>query len=257
MAVERPATVWHWLERPRVRTLLAALGHDHRPLTHEILDGLPESKTLEHLRRVLVATGALPARDERLVRLEQWMTRAIAARDAADERQILHWYAVWHLLHKLRQRRGTAAARSGRFPGAPVQTTKVQADYVRRHVLAAIAVFDLMRDQGLTLATFTQPHLDRWSAERRFTYLQQTAHFVRWAVASKHARGLKPPGSRPACRNGPHDTERRWADARRLLHDASLELPDRVAGLLVLLYAQAWSTSPASQQRTLTTTGPR
>lgn len=77
-----------------------------------------------------------------------------------------------------------------------------------------------MRDQDLTLATLTQADLDRWSAERRFTYPQQTAHFVRWVVASKHARGLKPPGSRPACRNGPHDTERRWADSRRLLYDA-------------------------------------
>src|SRR5690349_20842683 len=57
MAVERPATVWHWLELPRVRSLLAALGHDHRPLTHEILDGLPEGDTLEHLRSVLVAAG--------------------------------------------------------------------------------------------------------------------------------------------------------------------------------------------------------
>jgi hypothetical protein len=90
MAVERPATVWHWLELPRVRSLLAALGHDHRPLTHEILDALPEGRTLDHLRSVLVAAGALPARDERLVRLERWMTQAIAARDAADERQILH-----------------------------------------------------------------------------------------------------------------------------------------------------------------------
>lgn len=116
MAVERPATVWHWLELPRARSLLAALGHDHRPLTHEILDGLPEGNTLEHLRSVLVAAGALPARDERLVRLERWMTQAIAARDAADERQILHRHAVWHLLRRLRQRRGKAAARPERAP---------------------------------------------------------------------------------------------------------------------------------------------
>jgi hypothetical protein len=167
------------------------------------------------------------------------MTQAIAARDAAGERQILHRYAVWHLLRRLRQRRGRAAARSERAPGAPLLTAKEQADYVRRHVLAAAGIFDLMGDQGLTLATLSQADLDRWSADRRFTYPQQTAHFVRWVVASKHARGLKPPGSRPACRNGPHDTERRWADARRLLHDAGLELPDRVAGLLVLLYAQS------------------
>jgi hypothetical protein len=36
------------------------------------------------------------------------------------------------------------------------------------------------------------------------------------------------------------DTEARWEQARRLLHDTSLDPEDRVAGLLVLLYAQ-WS----------------
>jgi len=80
--------------------------------------------------------------------------------------------------------------------------------------------------------------LTRWTAEHRFTYPQATAHFVRWAVATKHATGLKPPGPQPGRRNGPYDTERRWADTRRLLHDTTLQLPDRVAGLLVLLYAQ-------------------
>jgi hypothetical protein len=37
---------------------------------------------------------------------------------------------------------------------------------------------------------------------------------------------------------GPLDTEKRWADARRLLHDDTLTISDRVAGLLLLLYAQ-------------------
>jgi hypothetical protein len=34
------------------------------------------------------------------------------------------------------------------------------------------------------------------------------------------------------------DTEARWVNARRLLHDGTAEHEDRVAGLLVLLYAQ-------------------
>jgi hypothetical protein len=238
MAVERPQTAWDWLDMPRVRALMAALGRDDRPLTHQILDQLPASNTLHHLRSVLVATGALPARDERLVHLERWIIQAVETRDTAGERQILHRYAVWHMLRKLRQRHRAAAGWRGRAPDALPQTTKRQAAYVRRHVLAATAVFDLMREQDLTLASLTQPDLDRWTAEHRFTYPQATAHFVRWAVASNHATGLKPPGPRPASRNGPYDTERRWADARRLLHDATLKLSDRVAGLLVLLYAQ-------------------
>src|SRR6266702_2671609 len=45
----------------------------YRPLTHTALDELPDSKTLRHLRSVLVATGALPARDEHLAQLERWI----------------------------------------------------------------------------------------------------------------------------------------------------------------------------------------
>jgi hypothetical protein len=39
----------------------------------------------------------------------------------------------------------------------------------------------------------------------------------------------------------------RWDDARRLLHDDTLKTPDRVVGLLLLLYAQTWAASAASQ----------
>ena len=40
------------------------------------------------------------------------------------------------------------------------------------------------------------------------------------------------------------DNEIRWEQARRLLHDDSINTADRVAGLLVLLYAQ-WPAAVA------------
>lgn len=41
---------------------------------------------------------------------------------------------------------------------------------------------------------------------------------------------------------GPHDQDERWEVARRLLNDPSIPTEDRVAGLLVLLYAQTASS---------------
>ncbi|MFD7026482.1 hypothetical protein ACFWAR_00370 [Streptomyces sp. NPDC059917] len=38
------------------------------------------------------------------------------------------------------------------------------------------------------------------------------------------------------------DSEKRWSDVRRLLHDDTLSTPDRVAGLLLVLYAQKIAT---------------
>jgi hypothetical protein len=53
------------------------------------------------------------------------------------------------------------------------------------------------------------------------------------------ASRLTAPASRWTGPTGPLDQDRRWADARRLLHeDDACPVADRVAGLLILLYAQ-------------------
>jgi hypothetical protein len=61
---------------------------------------------------------------------------------------------------------------------------------------------------------------------------------VRWAVARRHASRLTAPASRWTGPAGPLDQDRRWADARRLLHQDAYTVADRVGGLLILLYAQ-------------------
>ena len=225
-SVERPDTALAWMARPKVRALLTGLGGEDRRLTHEILDELPAGKTLAHLRSVLAATGALPARDERLVKLERWITAAISAREDPDERRILHGYAIWHHLRRLRQRLGEAHA------------THLQALNVRCHVTAAARFLDWLTAENLTLASCTQPGLDRWASSKDATYRDETAHFVRWSVTCRHASRLTFGAVRWEGPRGPHDGEKRWDDARRLLHDDTLTTSDRVAGLLLLLYAQ-------------------
>jgi len=80
-SVERPDTALVWMARPKVRELLSELGSQTRRLTNEVLDELPADKTLAHMRSVLVAIGALPAGDERLLKLGRWITAAISARE--------------------------------------------------------------------------------------------------------------------------------------------------------------------------------
>jgi len=225
-SVERPDTALAWMARPKVRELLSELGSQTRALTHEILDDLPADKTLAHLRSILAATGALPARDERMVKLEHWITAAISAREDPGERRILHGYAIWHHLRRLRQRLGTAHA------------THLQALNVRCHVTAAASFLDWLAAQGLALSSCAQPDLDRWASGEDIAYRDETAHFVRWSVARRHASRLTFGAVRWDGPRGPHDGEKRWDDARRLLHDSTLTTSDRVAGLLLLLYAQ-------------------
>ena len=61
-----------WLTSPStVPGVAAAAGRI--PLTHQALDGLPQSRALAHLRQTLVAVGALPGRDEEMTRLEAFL----------------------------------------------------------------------------------------------------------------------------------------------------------------------------------------
>jgi hypothetical protein len=161
--------------------------------------------------------------------LERWITETVQARDDLAERQLLHSYAVWHHLRRLRRRLGEQ------------HTTRLQDLNVRCHVTAAASFLDWLAGRDRALADCTQADLDSWTTGGH-RYRDETAHFVRWAVTHRHATGLTFGAIRWQGPTGPYDTEKRWDDARRLLHDDTLKTPDRVAGLLLLLYAQRIAT---------------
>ena len=97
-SADRPRTVLGWLSKNAAAAVLASLARGERPLTHHALDQMPPSKPVEHLRAILVATGALPARDEHLTRLEHWINATLGDLGDRDDKELLHRYAVWHLL---------------------------------------------------------------------------------------------------------------------------------------------------------------
>lgn len=220
---DRTTTVAAWLDRSTAPTILRDLAG--KRLTHATLDELPAGKTVEHLRSVLVAIGTLPARDEQMTRLERWITRTIAERADPDQQHLLRRYAIWHLLRRLRHR-----TRGG-------QTTHTQLEVVRRHVRGATALLDWLTAHDLTLATCRQPDLDTWLTSPQATHRRDAGHFVRWAKEQKLTR-LELPAVRWGGPQRVIDTEARWEHARRLLNDDTIEPDDRVAGLLVVLYAQ-------------------
>jgi hypothetical protein len=108
---------------------------------------------------------------------------------------------------------------------------------VRQHVKAAIAFLDWLTARDLTPAACRQNDLDAWIISGQASYRRETGHFIRWANKQK-LTSLDFPATRWGGPSRGIDTETRWEQARRLLHDTSLDPEDRVAGLLVLLYAQ-------------------
>jgi uncharacterized protein YidB (DUF937 family) len=221
---ERPSTVLTWLGKPAA-VVLRELGAGQRPLTHAALDELSDGKPLRHLRTILVATGTLPPRDEQLARLETWITRAVAARPDPEQRPLLHRYATWHVTRRLR----------GRLAGE--HATHGQALAAQRNIKAAIALLDWLTARGLTLAAARQGDLEAWLDGAQPGHRTGAGNFVRWARRNKLAR-LDFAATRWGGPSGVIDTETRWEQARWLLHDDGLKPEDRLAGLLVLLYAQ-------------------
>jgi hypothetical protein len=222
---DRPDTVLVWLNKHTASAILRELAADERAPTHAGLDELPDSKPLRHLRSVLVATGALPPRDEHLIRLEHWITATIAERDDPEQRALLHRYAVWHALHRLRRRNNGQHATHG------------QGTAVQRHVRAAITLLDWLAAHDLDLATARQGDLDTWLSSEHATSQRAAGNFVRWAKRQK-LTGLEFAATKWDGPSRVIDSEGRWERARRLLHDDTVKPEDRVAGLLVLLYAQ-------------------
>jgi hypothetical protein len=161
-SADYPDTVLAWLDNNTDNTgaaILGELGTGNRPLTHTALDQLPDSKPLKHLRAMLVATSVLPARDEHMAQLERRITRTIGKRDDPDQQQLLHRYAVWHLLRRLRHRTQAQGT----------DTTHSQLVAARQRVRAAIVLLDWLTVHGLTLATCRQGDLEAWLAGEEAT----------------------------------------------------------------------------------------
>jgi hypothetical protein len=173
---ERPATVLGWLRESTAAAILRELGAGQRPLALSALDELPGGKPLRHLRAVLVATGALPPRDEQLARLKRWISWSIAQRPGPGQRQLLHRYAVWHVVRRLR----------GRLAGA--QATHGQVLAAQRNIKAAIALLDWLTARDLTLASARQGDLEEWRAGAQPAHRTDAGDFVRWARRHKLTR---------------------------------------------------------------------
>lgn len=228
--VERPTAARQWLSNNVVATVLSEVGSGQRPLTHQSLDDLPASQTLEHLRSILVTAGTLPERDEHMARLQRLVSDLIGAHADPEGQKLLNRYAIWHLMRRLRRRT------------AGKDITQEQLETVRQRVRGASGFLTWLAQHDLTLASCRQPDLECWLTSDDASLREQTGSFIRWARAHNVARDLSFPATRWAGPARALDHENRWGTTRKLLHDDTINTEDRLAGLLVLLYAQTPAT---------------
>ncbi|MFI6690129.1 hypothetical protein [Streptomyces sp. NPDC050485] len=224
-----PLTLLQWLRRPVPRNLLAALTAEKGPVTHDLLDGVQHPpKAVRHLRAALTADGVLPARDEHLAQLEHWLTRAVARIEDPADRQVVRSFATWHHLRRLRRI-------ADKEP-----LSQHQSVVVRRETKAAIQLVTWLRARGTSLATCTQHDIDDWlNSDFWVRYLART--FLVWSVRNRHAHRVTIPIPPKDTSMVLIESDQRWTHVRRLLKGDGIDTATRVAGLLLLLFAQPLS----------------
>ena len=206
--------------------LLAELAAGTLATSHEGLDQHPHRRAAAHLREMLVANGVLPARDEALATTERFVVATLAGITREHDRRLVHAYATWRVLRRLRR-----SAERGARP-----RTHTRHAHVR--ITAAARLLAWLTARDTTLAQASQTDVEAWLAGGPARY--DVRDFLLWAGQAGHCPAFIVPvlGHNPGVATDPDE---RWSLIARLLHDDTLELTDRVAGAMLLLYGQQLS----------------
>ena len=223
-AAASPESSARWVTTPAVAERLRALVCGEVPLTHEGVDTFPAGLGREHLRERLVAVGILPGRDKYLAAFDRWATARVEAVTDDEHRRTVRTYIQWHQHRRLREKSET---------GRLHESATGQA---RQQVNVAVEFLEFLAARGRTLQACRQADIDAWFAGGTTTRWAARS-FLAWSIDTRHCPRLRVPHYRgraaPAL-----SQQRRLAILQRLFTDESLPVADRVAGSLVLLYAQ-------------------
>jgi hypothetical protein len=224
-AMARPRSGLLWLSRPQAPAILTALARGQVPLTHDGLSALSPPKSVTYVRDLLIDCGVLPPIDRFLFSFEAWLPRWLESVPDVEHRKLLHRFATWHVLRKLRIR--AASGPIGHYRGQAGRDQLRQTARFLTH----------LAEHDVTLAQCTQADLDRWAAHATSGRRQSLRPFHRWATANGHMPRLRTP-TVVSVERTPIGQHERTELIRRVRADPAFTRSDRVLALLVLLYAQ-------------------
>ncbi|UKA61109.1 recombinase XerD [Arthrobacter sp. FW306-04-A] len=223
---DRPESIITWKRSPKVQALLSSLSNGTTPLTHEGLNAQAKSAEREtnHLRALFVHHGLLPYQDPHLARFESWIEDKLRPLPEQVARPVEH-FATWHHLRRIRSTTTPETSARG-----PVHSAK-------QEITETVKFLDwLWQTHQRTAATCTQQDIETWLATGPTTrkairtfivFINNTGTNTRVEMGHYTAK------NRPAITQ-----DQRLAWLRELLTGTSESLPYRLAGILLLLYAQ-------------------
>lgn len=222
--VPKPRSILNWLHTSAGPKILAAMAVGELAISHEALDRLPQTKSLDFLRDLLVAGHVLAPRQTEFARLEPWLDGLLATVPEGHAK-LVRIFATWEAFRRLRPKAAT-----GRL-------TESASQRARNQVRQALTLLAWLDQQGKTLTELRQDDLDRWLAAGKTTRLNVRA-FLQWAKARRLTGDLHVPLRTSRGPAAPVADDERWTLIERLLHDQKVPVDLRVAGLFALLYGQ-------------------
>lgn len=154
--------------RGRVRHCWRCLLTGEVKLDHTALDSLPASRTVEYLRELLIANGALSSRDRHLATFKKWSQLKLAMIPLDEHRSVIERFIRWDVERKLRQQAHDGEVTTGAFLRA------------KQRVTVAIQFLAWLGDQGRTLTECSQHDIDKWLSTGTTTRWHSTP-FIWWA----------------------------------------------------------------------------
>lgn len=228
ISMPRANSGWVWLRNSRLAAAtLNDLAAGRTPLTHEGLDELPSSLTIEYIRELLITSQILPPRDRHLATFRRWVRTKQNTIGSADHRALIQRFVRWDVDRKLTQH-----AEAGDVPAAVMLRAK-------QRITVAIQFLEWLDRRDVDLPNCTQHDIDAWLGSGPTTRWNSTP-FLNWARKQRLLRGIAIPPR--TIRTSPTigNNERTQHLRAVLLHD-ELPMHYRLIAAFVLLSGQSLS----------------
>ena len=223
----RPQTALYWLRR-RQRIgpgLLAQMARGEIEISHQTFNDLPIDRTHNYVRDLLVAVGVLEPYEPFIERMIPWLS-TLGGHLNAHHGHIIDQFAHWKVLRHMRRQ-----ADKGRLTNGVFQSS-------RSRLRRVVALLVWLEARGRSIETATQSDLEEYLVTQPKSAIGELGQFLIWTRQTGLNSALTSTyqsSSEPQVTMSDDD---RWAHVNTLLHDETIRLHTRIAGLLMLLFAQ-------------------
>jgi len=223
----RPQSAIYWLRR-RQRIgpgLLAQMARGQIAISHQSFNALPMDRTHNYVRDLLVAVGVLGHYEPFIERMIPWLS-SLGDPLNTHHGHIIDQFARWQVLRHMRRQ-----ADRGRLTNGVFQSS-------RSRLRRVVGLLVWLEERGRSIETATQSDLEKYLTTQPKSVTGELGQFLAWTGQT----GLNPTltatyqsSSEPQVTMSDDD---RWDHVNTLLHDETIRLHTRIAGLLMLLFAQ-------------------